>query len=147
MPGKRIEYGGFVTHRTSYRENIAAADSSGPTDPTIPVLDTRSVTLGPSNIDVNHQGMDARIFAACILNGITAATIQVWLKGELDTFPPESSSSSSLGSGDDWVLAQSTNITGSTLVKVLDIPPGLYKILVSSVTGSGEITIRTQHAG
>lgn len=150
MAGKRQDcHGTYVTRRRNYRIGIEAADSATDVNlPTIPEVDTRTVAVNPTAPDGNMHGTDARIFLAVLLSsGVTGATVQLWLMADVEEVSPESSSSSSLSPSESWVLVQSNDVTSSALVKVLDIPPGRYKALVTSITGSGSVNLLVQYAG
>lgn len=150
MPGARDPRGGFVTNRVLYRANIVGVDTLGADDPTIPILDTRDVLVGPHNSEHNNHGGDARIFAAVLMCNVLEAHIGIWMKAETDPAGSSSqtvSSSSSVTECSDWVMVSETVITTSYLIRELNIPPGQYKIIVSYMDGNGSIEIRTQYAG
>lgn len=138
MPGNRHEYrGAYVTPRVLYRE-IKAVDTD-PAASDIPEIDN-----GDSD-----EGKDARFFiSVLLLDGITAATVQLWMKADQAVRSPfvDSSSSSSVSDVEKWVLVKSEDLTDSQLVVATNIPPGVYKVLVTSITGAGTVRLLEQHA-
>ena len=151
MAGKRQEnIGTYVTRCRNYRVGISTVDFVVDVEaPTVPELDTRDVPVNPTSTDRNIYGKDARIFFSVLLSsGISAATVQVWMSAEVEAVGNEqTSSSSSISPSEGWVWVQTTDITTSSLVKVLDVPPGRYKALVTSLTGDGTVNILVQYAG
>lgn len=150
MAGKRDQIGTYVTLRKNYREDISAAEAAADVvNPAIPEIDTRAVQVNPSSDDRNIHGKDARLFLSVLLSsGISGATVQTWMFADIESVPGgATSSSSSLSPSEGWVLVQSDDLTSSKLVKVLDVPPARYKVLVTSITGVGTINILSQYAG
>ena len=154
MAGKRVpEQSTYVTPRTGYRYNITAKDdvSSLTDDNAIPAINTIGGPNRDANgysSDVNMNGKDARLLVAAGITGFSSVTLECWLRADLDLFnvPAGTSSSSDHDHGTMWVLASSVTVTKSSLWVVKDIPPGIYKILVSAVSSTGSITLRTQFA-
>jgi hypothetical protein len=155
MPGKRAsEHADFVTPRRAYRESLVAVDSVGPEDPSIPELDTRggpSAAVGLGQGDTAQYGRNAQLNLAVIVEGFTSATLEVWLKGEVEQQELIVGSSSSsapltLPATEDWVKVTSKVFTASELWTIKDGPPGKYKIKLFAVAGSGNVHIREQHA-
>lgn len=155
MAGQRSKtYADFVTPRALYRNGLTGADVGGPEDAAIPILDTR---VGPnqviSSLDTNQYGRNAQIVVAAVIKGFSAATLELWLKAEVEdeglVTEGESSSSQAedLPATLDWVLvATSGSIAKSGLWIIKDIPPGQYKILFTAKTGSGNLILLEQHA-
>ena len=160
MAGNRaVENGDFVTPRAAYRE-VTSADSGGPEDSSIPVIDTRYADVSPAAANVpTLYGRDATIFLAALLEGVSSAKLELWLLAEVEkqelVNPASASSSSSSSSSSsaalsEWVkAADDVTLTVSKLVKFNGIPPGRYKVVVSALTipgGSGTVYLREQHA-
>jgi hypothetical protein len=157
MPGKRTpESASFITPRTPYRENVAAADSVGVQDSGIPLFDTspapsRVVGLGQSDVN-QYGGWNGQINLAVIIKGFTSIDMELWLKAENENVELTSGSSSSssaapdLPSTGEWVLVETKTCTRSALWIVKSVPPGKYKVRVAGATGTGAIQIREQHA-
>ena len=142
MPGKRgLEACDFVTNRRDYRL-IDAVDADVDS---VPVLDSRIPENGYTDVsqDRNQYGRNAQLNLACIMEGFTDVTLQLWLKAELETYTASSSSGSPV---DEWVFVEEKVVDKSTLWIVKDVPPGQYRVVATAVTGSGEVTIREQHA-
>lgn len=158
MPGKRVpDTASYVTPRQDYRVDVAAADSVGVEDPAIPVLDTvpsPNAHLGLGQSDSNlYGGWNAQLNLACIIEGFSSVTFDLWVLAENEAKQLQegsSSSSSSAGptlpSTGEWVLVESKVLTKSSLWIVKSAPPGKYKVRVAAVTGTGHIQIREQHA-
>jgi hypothetical protein len=155
MAGNRAsENGDFVTPRKVYRSEVAAADSDDPTSGAVPILDTRFKDMNYNVVTHSFYGRNAQIDAAVFLRkGASAATLKLYLLAEVElqearpaTDPSSSSSSSSSSGGEtEWVLVETKSVSANLLWVIQNIPPGRYKILVTSLTG-GEVEIRTQHA-
>ena len=157
MPGKRTPYGqsDYVTERAIYRANLTAVDTAGPQDTAVPVLDTSAspyFSVGMGQSDSAEYGRNAQLDLALLLKGFTAATLQVWLQATVDiktAYPqgaPPTPIVLQLPATLNWLKVEEFSVTGSALHVLKDIPPGLYKILVTGVTGSGYISILEQHA-
>lgn len=155
MPGKRaVEQADFVTPRRAYRESLTVVDGSGPEDPAVPeLLTNRSPTsvVGLGQGDVGQYGRNAQIDLAVIIQGFTSATLELWLKGEVEQQELIIGSSSSsapltLPTTEDWVKVETKVLTVSSLWIIKDVPPGKYKVLLAAVAGSGNVHIREQHA-
>lgn len=159
MPGKRVpENASYVTPRQDYRVDVAAADSVGAQDPTIPEFDTipspnAAIGLGQSDSNL-CGGWNAQLNLAVIIQGFSSVDFELWLKAENEakSLQEGSSSSSSSSAGptlpstEEWVLVEAKTLTKSSLWIVKSAPPGKYKVRVAAVTGSGHIQIREQHA-
>lgn len=154
MAGQRAkENATFLTQRKTYRENIAAADALGPTDVAVSILDTRlgpndNMGLGGSTRDTNQYAHNAQLNVSIIIEGFTSVTLELWLLAEVDLIqvPAPPANADPLPTTGEWVLADSNSFGKSSLWVVKDIPPGQYKILVSTVVGAGNIRLREQHA-
>lgn len=153
MPGKRVtEASDFVTPRQVYREDIIAVDSGGVTDTDIPILNSKELAnqrQGLGQSDVAQYGRNAQMNLACIVEGFTSLTMQLWLWADVELPLEQGTSSSSYGvlpTTEEWVHVVEKTITKSELWVVKDIPPGQYKIIVTAKTGSGHLQIREQHA-
>src|SRR5690242_17680565 len=129
MAGKRSNEGAtYVTRRALYRKDIKTVSETDPTSDTIPVLNTEgppNTGVGLGQNDYNQYGKDARIFLAVFLKGYTSATIDLWMRCNVDTIglapEPSSSSSSEFPSSDEWVKVASNTVTSNALLKYLDI--------------------------
>lgn len=147
----------YMTPRAEYRTCITAADSDLDD---VPILDTRN---GPNSqlLDaMNDQaigsasyGRNAQISIAALIQGFTQVKIQLWLNAvvQLQNLIVPGASSSSGASCEappngEYVFVEERTVTLSTLCVFKDIPPGQYKIKISSVTGSGFVTLRESHA-
>lgn len=157
MPGKRaVEGASYVTQRALYRDHVIAGSESDPTDTGIPSIDTTqppNVNVGMGQSDFNQYGKDARIFLAAYIGGFTSVTLDLWLKADINEShlgpAPSSSSTNEFPATDTWVKVASKVFTGPALWVITDIPPGLYKVLVSAASGgSGDkfVTLSEQHA-
>jgi hypothetical protein len=157
MAGNRAsENGDFVTPRKVYRAEVAIADSDDPTSGAIPILDTRFKDQNYGVVTHSFYGRNAQIDAAVFLRkGASGATLKLYLLAEIELqeakpaadLSSSSSSSSSSGGETEWVLVETKTLSASSLWVIQNIPPGRYKILVTSITGrGGEVEVRTQHA-
>ena len=153
MPGKRgLGEADFVTPRQVYREDITDVDSGGVTDTDIPILDSRvtaSQRQGLGESDVAQYGRDARLNLACIPEGFSSVTMQLWLWADVEEPLEPGTSSSSYGTlptTEEWVQVEEKTITGPELWVVKDVPPGQYKVIVTAKSGSGHLQIRDQYA-
>jgi len=153
MAGNRAsENGDFVTPRAAYR-TLSVADTGGPTDAGIPVINTRLYEVTPGGSELgSYYGRNAQINVAAILEGLSSATLQLWLKAVIEKqvlidSEASSSSSSSAGPASEWVkVGSDTVLTVSGLVTYKDIPPGEYKVVVTALAGGGDLYLREQHA-
>jgi hypothetical protein len=152
MPGKRVtETSDFITPRRVYREDVVDVDS-GVTDVDVPILDGQELAShrqGLGQSDIAQYGRNAQLDLACILEGFSSVTMQLWLWAEVELPLEQGTSSSSYGvlpTSEEWVYVAEKTISKSELWVVKDIPPGQYKVIVTSKTGSGHLQIREQHA-
>jgi hypothetical protein len=153
MPGNRAsENGNHITPRAYYRRNISVADADDPTNPAVPILDTRYYEVGYNEFIASFYGISQINVSALFGDDIDSVTMDLYLLSsdeELKT-TDESSSSYSSSSGAPgsnlWVHVATKTVTESSLWIVEKVPPGQYKILVTSIDGSGAIDIMTQHA-
>lgn len=155
MAGKRVVEGAtFITDRAAYRRGITAVDPSVE-NAVIPDLVTSGsphggVGLGQS--DVNQYGQNAQFAFAVLVTGFASVTLQLWLNAPLEARYAQVAGSSSSSTSEplpstlEWVFVEEKTITRSSLWVVKDIPPGMYRVRVSAVTGTGEVHIREQHA-
>lgn len=132
--------GNYLTCRRTLR-TVAVAD--GDVDDVAEILDTR-VDLGDDR--KGNRGHETTIAVFALLDGPTAATIQLWGLGSEEEFE-DSSSSSIGGSGGEWCMYDSQNITVNTMLVYANMPAGLYKVVVSAITGAGDVVIREAHSG
>jgi len=149
--------GDFVTSFDEYRMDIAAVDTGGPENPSIPILDTRpgpNANVGLGQADINQYGRNAQLDIGLILNGLSSVKVTLWLLAEpnrakLQSATAGSSSSSSSSSGPAtgwWVKVEDKTVSTSSLWVVKDIPPGQYRIEVNTLTGGGTLSIVEGHA-
>jgi hypothetical protein len=107
--------------------------------------------VGLGQGDVAQYGRNAQFDLTVIIEGFTSATMELWLKGEVEQQELVEGSSSStapltLPATEDWVKVDTKTLTVSGLWVAKDAPPGKYKILLTAVAGSGNVHIREQHA-
>lgn len=133
---KSTSDGSFLTDRRTLR-TVSAADSD--VDSVEEVLDNR--IDGTDN--GNSRGHDTTIAIFVLLDGPSGATVQLWASGSEEE---EGSSSSSLAGG-EWCKYAEQAVTGNTLLVYSDMPAGEYKVVVSSITGAGDVVIREAHSG
>ena len=134
---KGTDDGSFLTDRRTLRI-VDTADAD--VDSIDEVLDTRI-----DNTDNgNSRGHETTIAIFALFDGPTGATIQLWGHGSDESF--EGSSSSSLDSG-EWCKYDEKAITENTMLVYASMPAGEYKVVVSSITGSGDVVIREAHSG
>lgn len=157
MPGQRSkDIADFVTPRASYRSNLTAIDGVTAQSDTIDAINTAlppntSVGLGVGG-DSNIYGRNAQIDFALIVEGFSSISVELWLKATVDQAElvdgeDESSSEADvLPATEEWVFVDTKTATKSLMWVVKDIPPGLYKVLFTAKTGTGNLTIREQHA-
>ena len=165
MGGQNNQYmADYVTARRLYRQYINAADSpADPTNAAVPVLNTAiaaNLNMGLAPNACSKYGRNAQLDVAVIKSGTGKLTLDLWLLANVQgkdvtpavpPVPPESSSSSSdsypcTGKYEDWVLVESKDFTVSALWVVKDIPPGLYKIVASTVPNGECVKLLEQHA-
>ena len=139
--GRKPVVGTYRTPRTPYR--IAEAVDAGGVDSVDEIID---IIVDQSNNEVT-TGTNATLNLFVLLNGPTAATLQLFAEATDETLP-SGSSSSSPGATSEWVLnAASGAITVNGLLWVVTpLPAGRYKVVVSALTGSGEVIIRESHS-
>lgn len=156
MPGQTGQNSDFVTPIAPYRSCIDAVDAD--VEAVDEIIDT---TPGPNAqliarpaTQPNHYGRNAQLSIVSIVQGFSEVKIQLWMNGEVNIQnpidPDESSSSAAAGCAapatGDWVFIEEKTLTRSALSVFKDIPPGQYKVVVSSKTGTGTITLREFHA-
>jgi hypothetical protein len=163
--GKRaVEQGTAITLRAIYRNDLTVASETDPTAD-IPILDTRYgpnqqiIPVGQPNSDFNMYGKDARILLYVFLNALTSATLTLWLRAPVtiqDMRTPDEVSSDSSDTGPtlpvstgEWVQVAQKLISNTSLWVIADIPPGEYKVLLTSWVGNSGtsfVTLLEQHA-
>lgn len=146
MPGQLNKSdGSYVTRLRSYRQNILNADDaetlldhSG--DP-VANLDMRHARdLANGSYLPNKYGADLVLFVYAEVRGLQQATLELWMHNppldenqESDSsYSPESSSS---GDREEfWFKIDSQNISDQERIVFDQLVPGVYRILVTSIT-------------
>jgi hypothetical protein len=154
MPGNRAsENGNHITARKYYRRNVVIADADDPTSTSIPTLDTRYYEVGYNDYVPSFYGIGQINVSAIFGDDINSLVLDLYLlssdeelKTSAESSSLTSSSSGAPGTDDLWVHVATKTLTHSGLWIVENVPPGQYKILVSSIDGSGAVDIMTQHA-
>jgi hypothetical protein len=139
--GRKPVVGTYRTPRTPYR--TANSVDSGGVDTVDEIID---ITVDQSDNEVT-TGTNAVLNLFVLLNGPTAATLQLFAEATDETLPAGSSSSSP-GATSEWVLYDDSgaiDVNGYLWV-VEPLPAGRYKVVVSALTGSGEVIIRESHS-
>lgn len=139
--GRKPVVGTYRTPRTLYR-TVESADSS--VDDVTEVINIAVDQAG----NPTTRGSNSRLFLFVLLGGPSAATLQLFAKATDESEAGGSSSSSSSPSGSsEWVFhVENATVDAKGLLWVIDLlPAGIYKVVVSSITGSGEVTIRESH--
>ena len=126
-----------LSSRVTVRE-VAAADAD--IDAVTEIIDTQ-VPEGAGEVP---RGDHATLVLYAVLDGPSAAKIKIY--GHCDDELGESSSSPD--AGDEWALyGAELDVTSDNLMTVLvDMPANEYKVMVTSVTGTGNVIIREQHS-
>lgn len=132
---KHHEDGNFLTNRVTHR-TVDAADT-GPLA-VEETLDTRV----DGNPNGGNRGHYTTMALFIVLDGPVGATVQIWGNGSDET---DGSSSSSSGTH-DWCRYVEQAITGNTMLVYPDMPAGEYKVVISSITGSGDVIVREAHS-
>jgi hypothetical protein len=106
-----------------------------------------SVDLDQSGNETS-RGANSALFLFVILNGPSAATLQLFAKATDESEEGEGSSSSSPSGASEWVLCEENNSIDADglLWKFEGLPAGKYKVVLSALTGSGEVIIRESHS-
>lgn len=140
--GRKPVVGTYRTERITYRTVDAADADIGDFDE---VIDSRYDRTSDQPMTVT-TGADSMLALYVLLNGPSAATIQVYAKAT-DESEEESGSSSSPASTEEWAFLEEATVDSKNLLHVMwPIPAGVYKVMVSSLTGSGEVIIRESHS-
>lgn len=143
MPGNRSSsFGDSVTSRALYRGAIAAADADDPTNAAIPVLDTRTTdpNYGDTGVASNY-GRNAQInIASYFSTGTPTATLKIYMLASIDILPNSDLTVR-------WVLATPAIVLAASSHNVIkDLPPGQYKILVTTLGAGAHLDLLTQYA-
>jgi len=139
--GRKPVVGTYLTRRVPYRE-VSAIDAN--IDAFEAIIDTRideddrSVTSGASSL----------LALFVLLGGPSAATLDIYARATSeDEAAAGSSSSSSSGSIGTWAFYERITVDTRNLLHVMwPLPAGEYKVMVTSITGDGEVTIREAHS-
>ncbi len=163
MAGKRNHsLADYVSNWKRVRLNAAAADSVGPESeaPTVGAIDSFSTKGGPNDVmlggvasEGNNYGRNAQIDFGVIISGFASITLQLWtLVEETNTplvnkgDPAAIVTAITMPSTGMWILVETKVLTASGWWVVSNLRPGLFKVRVSAVTGSGAITVLESHA-
>ena len=144
MPGVGLRnnlVGNRLTPRVTVREVDAVDASSAAVDE---IIDTR---LNEGETMVTRGDHATLALFVILIGGATAATLQLFARGD-DEAEDEGSSSSSPGD-DPWCLAGALSVTADNLLQVfVDMPAGEYKVVVTGITGGvgTRVIIREQHS-
>lgn len=141
MPGAGVSnnlVGTRLTPREDYR-TVSAAESD--LDAIGEEIDTRISESG----GVNVMGTEQTLALFCVLDGgATGATLELHIYAGDDI---DGSSSSSGPGSDAWCLVDAAfSITENVLKLFTNLPAGRYKVMVTSITGSGDVIIKEQHS-
>lgn len=133
---RSLETSTRLTGRETVRE-VDAVDAN--VQDIVESIDTRA-TEGVGEVP---RGDHATLVLYAILEGdVTAANIALYGRATDD----ESSSSASSGN-DEWCYYDDWDVDVKNLMVVLaDMPASEYKVMVTSLTGAGSVTIREQHS-
>jgi hypothetical protein len=137
MPGKNTQaLHSYITAMRLHR-SVAAADVSIADVPSLD-LSIASRTDAKNNPMSIGQGANARLLLGVLLgDGVTGATVAVFgnlAPAGVDLQEPENWSG-------NWVLLESKAVTASALISLDGVYPGEVKIVVSSITGAGNVHI------
>jgi len=138
--GRKPVVGTYLTIRVPYRE-VSAVDTSIDTfDETIDTRideDERSVTSGASSL----------LALFVLLGGPTAATLDIYVRATDESGSTASSSSSSSGDTGMWAFYEQITVDARNLLHVMwPLPAGVYKVMVTAITGDGDVIIRESHS-
>lgn len=137
--GKKDVVGTYLTVRRTYRD-VTSADTD--IDAIDEVIDTRVDQDGKPVT----TGANSLLALFVLLGGPTAATIHVYAKAT-DEEAAESGSSSSPSGTAEWAFnVEKTVDTKNLMTALWPLPAGIYKVMVTSITGSGTVTIRESHS-
>jgi len=133
--------GNRLTPRVTVRE-VDAIDAS--IDDVSEIIDTR---LSESSAPVTRGDHATLALFVILIGGATAATLQLFARGNDES---DSGSSSSSSAGDNpWCLVEQFNVTVDNLLNVfVDLPAGEYKAMVTAITGGSDdrVIVREQHS-
>lgn len=140
--GRKPVVGTYLTKRVTYREVSAVDASIDAFDDTIDTRideDIRSVTSGASSLLALFVLLDG---------GITAATLDIYAQATDESIDaPVSSSSSSSGFFGSWAFYEQITVDIRNLLHVIwPLPAGVYKVMVTAITGAGDLVIRESHS-
>ena len=80
-----------------------------------------------------------------VFDGPTAATLELYSKATDESEDSEGSSSS--GSVGQWAFHSEISVTSKGLIHVIHpLPADEYKVMVTAITGTGEVIIRESHS-
>jgi len=138
--GRKPVVGTYLTIRTTYRE-VNGVDAS--IDDVDEIIDTRideddrSVTSGASSL----------LALFVLLDSLTAATLDIYVRATDESTDAPVSSSSSSGSVGSWAFYEQITVDVRNLLHVMwPLPAGEYKVMVTAITGTGGVTIRESHS-
>lgn len=144
MPGDRQkENQSHLIWPLAYRTGLTGTDVTGPTggataaagDLTGPNWHTNTISTITCTNSRYAAEMHLNIYAA--LHGSGSATLEVWVNS-----PVGEAGSTSLAA---WFLLHSTTVShGGEVIQLTNAPPGLYKILVTSLSANNELDIYYQ---
>lgn len=138
--GRKDIQGSAITERKTYRE-VDAVDSD--INDFTEVIDTRT----DDNEQSVSRGANNALALYVILGGdATAATLQLYAKGTDESEEGESSSSSPSGASSEWCFYEEFSVDVKNLLKWFSLPASEYKVMVTVLTGAGEVIIREAHA-
>ena len=139
--GRKPVVGSYRTERVTYRV-VESADAN--IDAFEEVIDTREDAT--VNDSPTTTGSDCTLAIYALLGGeATAATLQLYAKATDES--AEEPSSSSSGSVSSWAFHSEFSVDAKGLLRVtVDLPADEYKVMVTSITGTGEVVIRESHS-
>lgn len=137
--GRKPVVGSYRTERITYR-TVDTVDAN--IDAFEDVIDTREDTT--VNDAPTTTGADCTLSLYVLLNGPTAATLHLYGKA---TDESESEGSSSSGAVSSWAYHSELTVDEKGLLNVVtDLPADEYKVMVTSITGTGDVVIREVHS-
>ena len=140
--GRKPVVGTYRTGRVTYR-TTDSVDSD--IDDINAVIDTRNDSTSDQVMTVT-TGADSMLALYVLLAGPSAATIQVYAKAD-DEAEADSGSSSSPTGISEWAFVEEKSVDTKNLLHVMwPLPAGVYKVMVTSITGSGDVVIRESHS-
>jgi hypothetical protein len=140
--GRKPVVGSYRTERVTYR-SVDTADTD--VDAIEETIDTRYDRNSDQTMTVT-TGADSMLALYVLLAGPSAATIQVYAKAS-DEDQEDSGSSSSPAGTSEWAFYVEKSVDSKNLLHVMwPLPAGIYKVMVTSITGSGDVIIRESHS-